>query len=365
MPAQVTKSVLSGAIGSAVAKAVNKHKGDEVKYDTGGGLPDGIENGVARLTECKFGVYDKGDMKGKPYFMAAGIVVEPKVHNGVKVEGRRTSIIEPVCDTPTRGRKTVEEHVAWILNEMKKLGAGDAIEQFGGEGTELEEIAAALKEAGPTFGFRTWKGQKQTTGPYAGKEPRVNETWGGLVEEPIPDAADTGVVDQSANDDGGAGSGEPGSDDPPADEPDAEAENADEPDLDDLAAKGDAKKPDKASQDKLKEIALAKGISDDDVENAESWSAVVEMIRNAEDSPAEDEPASDVAAEPQKGDVFWYTLLDPKTKKPLIDPKTKKPKRVEVEIKSVDKKTKTAVIVNLDTKAEVAKGVPYDQLVAS
>ena len=314
MPSQVTKSVLSGAIGSAVAKAVNKHKGDEVKYDTGGGLPDGIENGVARLTECKFGVYDKGDMKGKPYFMAAGIVMEPKVHNGVKVEGRRTSIIEPVCDTPTRGRKTVEEHVAWILNEMKKLGAGDAIEQFSGEGTELEEIASAVKEAGPTFGFRTWKGQKQTTGAYAGKEPRVNEVWNGLVEEPIPDASDTGVVDQSSDD--APADSEPAAE--PEPEPDAEAENADEPDLDDLAKKASrAKNPDQDAQTKLKELALANGLDETAVDEAESWSAVVEMIRNAEDAPAEEEPASDVAAEPQKGDVFWYTPLDSKTKKPM------------------------------------------------
>ena len=157
MAKQTLKSGLVGKLGAKLSKAVEAHKGDETKFSGGGGdLPGGIENGIAQLVLCKFGVYEKGEFEGEYYWMAQGVVVSPKKHAGIVIEGLRTSIgPEAICDTPNKARKTTEEHVAWVLNEMRKLGV-DTSEL---SGDDLESTAEALQELGPHFRFRTWQGQ--------------------------------------------------------------------------------------------------------------------------------------------------------------------------------------------------------------
>ena len=158
---------LVAALGSAGKKAFKNHRDDDVNFGAGGDLPEGIEAGVAQLVDCKFSKYEKGDNKGQYFFYAAGIVVSPETHNGMHIVGLRTSIMEPMCDTPNRSRKTVEEHIGWDQNEMKKLG----VDLSENDIEDLEAIAGELKESKPHFRFRSWKGDPTPEYP----NPRVNE----------------------------------------------------------------------------------------------------------------------------------------------------------------------------------------------
>ena len=172
--AKVKKSSLAAKLGERGAKAVEAHRDDETRLGAGSRLPDGIEGGVARLVDCRFGQYEKGDNKGEFFFIARGVVLRPKDHNGVAVEGMHTQIMEPLCDTPKRSRSGVDDHVEWVLNEMRKLGADTSEADV----DDLEQMAADLKEASPTFRFRTWKGEATKEWP----NPRVNESWEGACE---------------------------------------------------------------------------------------------------------------------------------------------------------------------------------------
>ena len=172
-------------------KAFDAHKADETVFSSGGNLPPGIEGGVAQLVDCKFDVFKKGKTEGEYFFFASGVVKEPKQHNGVRVEGLRTSIIEPMCDTPGRSREDVDAHLEWVLNEMRKLGVNTAELDV----EDLEETVADLREAKPHFRFRTWQGSATKQFP----NPRVNETWNGTCEYDGEDAEDD-VVESSTDD---------------------------------------------------------------------------------------------------------------------------------------------------------------------
>jgi hypothetical protein len=188
MAKQVTKSGLAGKLGAKLKQAVDKHKKDETKISGGGDLPAGII-GIAQLVDCRFGQYKEGANKGEYFFYAAGVVRTPAMFEGMPIKGMRTQIgPEPMCDTPTKSRKTLEDHTAWVLNEMRKLGA----ETASVDGDELEGLAAALKEAKPTFKFRTWKGQKTKQYP----DPRVQHSWEGAADF-TPDEGEV-VEDETA-----------------------------------------------------------------------------------------------------------------------------------------------------------------------
>lgn len=357
MAGQVVKSVLAAKLGSKAAAAVKKHKNDETKLPGGGSLPDGIENGIAQLTECKVDVYKEGQQKGQPYFYAAGIVVAPEEHGGIPIKGLRTSIMEPLCDTPGRKRATFDDHMAECLNQLRLLGY-DTTQMESGE--DFEAACAALKEIQPHFRFRTWKGKKETTGPYAGREPRVNEVWMGQVEYGGDGTtADDATTDATAGDDAVV-------DDTPADNDSAQGEaNAagddSGPDLDALVAK--AEKKDKTARQELTDLALAAGVDQDAIDNAEDWAAVAAMIREGGSGATAEEPKAEEFV-PEVGSVYYYTQTDPKTGKPLTDPKTKKPKRIEVEVTKVDKKGETATVKDLNTGKALPKPVAWSDLSA-
>jgi hypothetical protein len=197
--AKVKKSSLAAKLGERGAKAVEAHRDDETRLGAGSRLPEGIEGGVARLVDCRFGQFEKGDNKGEFFFIARGVVLRPKDHGGVAVEGMHTQIgPEPMCDTPKRSRPGVDDHVDWVLNEMRKLGADTSEADVG----DLEQMAADLRDTDPgiTFRFRTWKGDKQTTGPFKDREPRVNEQWEGACEYDEEDEGED-VVDETDDED--------------------------------------------------------------------------------------------------------------------------------------------------------------------
>lgn len=325
--------------GKAGRQAVASHRDDDTNYGRMG-LPAGIENGIAQLVDCEFATYSKGDLEGEYYFRAAGIVKLPVEHEGVKIEGQRTSLMEPMCDTPKRSRKTVEEHVAWVLNEFRKFDIDTRKSTI----DDLEDYAAALVEEKPHFKFRTWKGEPSNQYP----DPRVNEPWGGVCEYDESDEEDD-VEDETEDDEEYDVSDGTTDDDKPEDDTEYDEDN-EEDELSELAEAADAGK--KQAEKKLTMLAQKAGIEDDDIENAESWADVVKAIEAASESGDEEE--EDEAEEeeddtpPEKGNVFMY--------KP-----PKKKKAIEVEVVTVSTKKETCTLKNLDTDARY-QGVPWDKL---
>lgn len=303
MAGQTVKSGFAAKVGAKVGAAVAKHANDAKKLPGGGELPEGIENGIARLIDCRFDVYKEGDNKNEYFFLVAATVLHPKTKNveGVemKVEGKRIQNTEPMCDTPaSESRKTTDDHTAWVMNQMRLLGYDTkplAKEKDPFKlAAMLEAAAAALKAAKPTFAFRTWKGKKQTTGKYANKEPRVNVTWGDACKY-NPVATDDGVKDNS-------GSGLPVEEhgatveDEPDDGTSADETSADEAgegetvdiampeDLDELleiANRGDDSDEMKVAQVTLSKRALALGVEESVVDATNSWDEVADLIRGA------------------------------------------------------------------------------------
>jgi hypothetical protein len=190
MPAQVGTSSVLAKLGPALRAAHLAHKDDEMEVKAGGEIPPGVE-GIARITEVKFSNFEKGDLQGKPFFyMAASAVwpltaVDPDTKATVKVSGKRTSVMEAMCDTPNRAsRKTLDDHVKEVYQMMKSVGVDPA--QFGdGENIveELEAAAVLLKENAPYIHFRTWRGKPTDQYP----NPQTNHTWEGICEDLPPE----------------------------------------------------------------------------------------------------------------------------------------------------------------------------------
>lgn len=297
MAKQMTKSALTAKLGAAGRKAFDSHKSDETRLSAGGNLPAGIENGIAQLVMCKFGTYEQGDIKGEPYFMASAVVKLPTEVNGVPVQGLRTQIgPEPLCDTPTRSRKTVDEHIDWVLNEFRKLGVDTKELSF----DDWEATAAALQEEQPHIRFRTWSGGRQdikqvngkwvlvdekgvqkagpykseaaakAANPYAGQEPRVQHQWGGICE--FNGEVGGGVTDETG-------------DDPNVASAEAEAEGSAPWDADDLDALAEAaSNGDVEAQEKLTGQAKLCNVNADEIG---TWEEVAELIKAYDASAGE------------------------------------------------------------------------------
>lgn len=273
MPKNTASSSAKGVLaklGAKGAKAIAAHKTDETDFGSGGDLPAGIEGGVAQLVDLKFDLYKKGDNIGQPFFYAAGIVVSPATFNGERIEGRRTSIGPiPLCDTPKAAKKKLlADHMADVLNELRKLGLDTS--DLDDDPDALETAALALKEEGPHFKFRTWIGKATKEYP----NPRVTHEWKGATEFD-PDA-------------------QPGGGDE-VEEAEGEVEESDDP-LVALAAQANAN--DKAAQKELVKQAKAAGLDQKTIDNAEDWDAVVAMIQEASaGEEAVEEEATEEAGE--------------------------------------------------------------------
>lgn len=336
MAKKVTKNNMFGKNYDRVRKATLEHRGDETNFGAGGDLPAGIEGGVAQLVDCKFDVYKKGDNSGEPFFYAAGIVKFPKVHDGTRVEGLRTSIMEPICDTPNRSRSGVEEHVEWVMNEMRKLGV-DTNEI---DVDDLDAVCESLREEKPHFKFRTWRGDPTPQFP----NPRVNEQWKGACDY-VEDDEDEDVLDETDEHE------EEPEEEVDEEEPDEEeAEEAASDELD-----GDA--ADAGDDNAITAIAEAAEAADIDPDEYETWSEVVDAINASggdeepeeEETEEEEEPEEEADEwEPDKGEVYLY--------KP---PKSRKP--VECEVTAVFKAKRLANIKTLDDN-KLYKSVSWDAL---
>ena len=179
MASESGRSLLLAKYGSRLAKAAAAHQHEEAKVAGGySELPAGINGGVAQVKKCYFDTYKTGDNKGEYFFYAAAVVVSPITFQGEQIAGKMTVLpIEPVCDTPNRSRKTLEDHVEWIQNELKKMGCPTSLLSA----DNLEQAAEWIRKRKPHIRFRTWKGEKQKTGPYKDREPQVRHEWGGTI----------------------------------------------------------------------------------------------------------------------------------------------------------------------------------------
>jgi hypothetical protein len=376
-----TSGLLSG-LGDKFVGAMKAAKGKPLEVGNAG-LPAGIDDGVAKLVSLKLAVYKDGKNKGKPYFMGQGVVVLPKVHNGTVIEGRQTKCgPHPLCDTPQASgkKKTFADHFAFFRNTL--LGLGLDIDQFEGTGAEREQkilagIAALIKGKdgkGTHFAFRTWKGKKQTTGQWAGQEPRTNEDW--MTACPAPSLNGDGAlaavqveqppVDNSdPNPDGAAEETTP--EETQEETTEAGGEEAGD-DLDALAlvANDDANPEAKKANRRISDIANELGITDEDIGGIEGdWTNVVAAIREKqgggeaeagseeEESAPEEEEEAPPEPEPWKPEVKGVVKYYPKKDgKPVLG-KNKKPLEVSAEITAIDKKAKTCTLKRLDTKSVV------------
>lgn len=416
MPPQTGKSGLIAKYGAKLRQAHQAHKLDETEYDKFGDLPPGISNGVARLVLCEFKQYKEGDYAGEWFFQAAGVVLHPEEQDGTPIAGLRTRILpEPLCDTPGRkGRKTTEEHLAWIYNELRKLGVDTASLEV----EDLEDTASALVEAEPTFRFRTWKGKATPEYP----DPRVNHTWNGTVDWQGDDPADAqagGTVDEGGEEPepeappppkppakakpaqaippapNGPSAKAPGKPQaappatakpqaqppaskpaksaqqppkapaaapakakakapppPPEPEEEADAGNLEFGDLASLAALAD--NGDEDAAEKIREAADQAGVDPVVSDAATSWAQVVEMISGNEAAGGEAEEDEQSDWEPQPSEVYLYA--------PTV--KGKKAAPTECEVMAVDKAKQTCTLRSVRNQKTLYKAVPWGDLEA-
>lgn len=356
MATQRAKSGLAGKLGAKGRESFDQHKSDDTTFGIGG-LPGGIVSGIAQVVDCKFDVYKQGDNEGEYFFYAAAVVVSPnsvKTKDGeVRVKGQRTSIMEPMCDTVSKsgkGRQSVDEHLQWVLNEMRKLGVETSELGF----DDLESTAAAIKESGVYTKFST----RQSAATVEYPDPKVWEEWKGVITDYIPseeDAVEDETQEESPKPTKPVVKPQTKAVTKPATKPTAKKAPEPEPeeaeddipfDLDQLGEAADG--GDTAAQATLAGQAKLFNIDSD---SADNWTAVAEALKEA-GSPAGEEAASDEETEwvPEKGQVYLYKPAGAK-------------KPVECEVLAVFPDKNSLNLKNLDDGKTQYKGVKWGDLI--
>jgi hypothetical protein len=376
MPAQTAKVNLN------LGAAIRKHAKDEtVEPKSFSELPGGIEDGVAQLVDIKIDTYKSGDkIKGKPYFSATGIVLQPEyafesvqaweggrvVDKGVrksKVVGQRTNIRINLFESEFGDKVTTkDDQVGKMLNQIRLLGDPEGTDpnNYCTANLQTEEDLAALFQAlldkqNPIyFPFTTWRPKPTATQ----QTPRVVHKWFRRLENWTPEnlsksnyiTDNTGTATTSANG-AGAGSHEPFDADRDTSTTTATSTETESEDLDQLAEAAD--QGDVQAQSRLSELAGEAGISEESVQEAASFADVAEMIRASESDQQE---GTDDAEELviKKGNVCHYHPIG-KDKKP-----SKKP--VECEIISVDNTKKVCTLKSLEDGKTVYKAVKFSEV---
>jgi hypothetical protein len=449
MPGQTARSSIFGKFAPRINKGITDHREDEL--DLGGfGPPPGINGGTAQVTGCKFGTIAQGKQNaGAPYFMLEAVIIDPVEHTFADPPGSRPKTVTTegvqirqminITDSPKATKyRTVEDKVGQVLNELRKLGVDTTSL---GNDHELLAAATMITESRPLVRFRTWKGKATEDYP----DPRVNVSFEGLAEEmPAggedagdgmddatggpPDTDDSGDDDGSGGDDetekakqGANGQATPGKKGTPAvkgktgarstaaaanpakefdetasppDSPSDEAEEEPGDDLDALAREATAGSDD--AQQRLSELAVNAGISEQDMRGMTSWEEVAVAIgdvgNGGDDQEKEPEPlpvkpttmksgkvsvpssAATAPAAATSTPVKSGTASSPVPKdeqvymyKPMVrNPRTKKDepsaKAVECLVIRVHPTTKTVDLKNLEDSKNTYKGVSWDAL---
>lgn len=341
-------------------QAHEQHKGDETRVSGGGELPEGIEHGIARLALCKIGVFKKGNNIGEPYFMAQGVVCEPKEHTitegtkkrVVKVAGLRTGIGPiPLCDTKSQAGEvtTLADHWDRVLNHLRLLDVdtktitGEQVVTEGGkDGYSSGPVLQLLEKAKPYFGFRTWKGKATEQYP----DPRVNHQWGPTCE--YDPEASSGVADETEA---------PFESEVEESGPEIEDEAGTEEVVDylELGSVADAGKP-KAKAEAAQQALTdrAQELSVEGYEDMPTWTEVAEAIVAAEGEP-EDGSVDGDEEEEEFFEEEWAPTVGETCFAKM--PRAKEP--VEVEIKAIN--GEKADVLRKDTN-RTTKNVPFANL---
>jgi len=323
-----TTGTLKDKLGTPGRKAFDNIKDDEVRYSTAGDLPAGIEGGIAELSECKFDVFKTGDSKGEYYFSASGTVISPrsiKNEEGetIHIEGLQTRIgPEPLCETPSRSRKTLEEHLGWINNHVKMLGAESDNWEI------LEEVLAALKQQAPRFKFRTWQGNPTEDFP----NPRVNHQWNGVkgISQEDEELED-GVEDST-------------------EESDEETTSSGEKDEDTGGLTELGKLADDEDVEAQKELEGLCKKSNIDPKEIQTWVEVATLLLEGGSSEGKEDSSKDEEEEPpEKGEVYYF--------KP-----PKKRNKVQVEITAVVKSKQTCNLKEVEDESKTYKSILWNKL---
>lgn len=300
---------------------IKAHAKDETDYGQDfSALPPGISGGVAKLVEAKIGVYKTGDNQGEKFVYLAGVVIEPTEHTFVpkiwdpkkdngpnkpkggiialdpqtqRTEGRRTSLMLPMCQTKNTKNEvsTVDENVAAMCNEVRKLGGQECL-----EGIDTEEDLLGLFEQlkGPDaaaifFAFSTSAGNPSPEYP----EPRTFERWYGNkglenyeVEERSDVKDETGGKTTVAAGTNGTTAAAKGAAKQAAVDPD----EVDKSDIDSLLNR--ANDAEEKAQIALKDLMLAAGHTEEDYDNCKTWDEVATMAKTPKKAPAPKGPAA-------------------------------------------------------------------------
>lgn len=376
MPPSRTQSKLVAKYGERGRQAVQNHAGDATDYGFIR-LPGGINNGVARIARVYFDEYKKQYLPGEMFMRAVGVVVSPETvevdGQDVPVRGLQTSIMIPVCDVPgtgTRAGVSMDENIAQIMNEYRKLGFDTTNSSL----ETLEDDAALIQESAPYFRFSTSWGKDRVTG----KEDRskVWENWyGSKGLETYVDPGDGGVEDNTAqtppkaaaaptrNGTHTAAKANPAPVRAMVTVP--EPQYRDDQDVDSLAARADAG-DDEAIRDltAMAESVLLDPAALKKFHDAPTYAAGVKLMKSPAAQPAkaatagkkgpapkpipapEPEPADDEWAGPNEGELY-----DVRIGKAVI----------EGLVKAVDPDARTMDVMNTKTK-KIVSGVSWDAI---
>ena len=352
------ESPLAKILGDAGRKAHEAHKNDETQFGMIS-LPAGISGGVAQLTKAYWARYKEGTkLAGKPYVRLEFRAVLPREHGGVPVAGQIVSQMISLCDTPDRQIKvsdkvsrprTFKDNYADFLNELRKLGVDTSRTTF----ETIESTLVALQSMNPKpytrFSTRGWTPPK--TPQNQNPKEMVFTQLDGLC-----DFSDNGEYAASKTEDA---SGETDRKSEQKQEPFNEfADGSQSQELeesptglsDDPRELASQAADNEDAQNKLRNLALAAGHSEEEVDGADSWEQVAEMITASAAPPAEEEKK-----DPSKGEIYFFRPVDAKTGKPV--------KRVvEAEVTVVDKKSKTVTLKDIVNPKLTYSKVAWDAL---
>ncbi len=389
--AQEFKPVFTGA--SEFDRAVAGHAGKEpapVYAD----LPGGINNGIAQLTSCYFGIIKDGDDKGKKFFRASATVVEPHevVVDGkpIPIFGLHTSIMWTIKDSTRQDGTAVPASavIERIMDTIARLGGGKQFTAAVRTAADLEKRCKMLVQMRPCVRFATRQGKKTEKYP----NPRVFHEWYDRVPDPRATqqrngSTATGVADstQDTSDD------QPDADPAPSRQTVASRDrlspddtnttttfnefNEDEVNLDDLASQ--AMGGDADAGEKLQQIARQVGIDEDTIQHDDvSWPRLAELIkvrRDGEGSAAaltagddpdddDDEPEEEpevTPPEPAVGQTVKYRVL--RDGKPETNAKGQVKRPIDCKIVKVNKAKKHADLKEIGGE-RTFRLVPWNEL---
>src|ERR1700677_1786877 len=144
MPSQDSLSKLIKDLGGVGNKALQQARGKEIQHDQAGSLPAGVE-GVAQLRRCRFQQIAPGKTNaGAWQFYADATVMDPEeftdsAGNTHRVAGKLTQVSELIMDTPSRSRKTKQDHMNYAYNQVGLLLGIKNMEELG---STFEEVVA-------------------------------------------------------------------------------------------------------------------------------------------------------------------------------------------------------------------------------